>query len=291
MKSINKILIELETSINGLQGVKKMTQELITLQKTAQAAQKQATQRIDYASVAAGIDNFQKSIGSIEQAMKSLVDTYGVQETTEARLHTVMKQRMQATDSEIESIKCLASAQQEIGIISDEVQLSGAQQIATYLKQSSSIETLLPAMNNLLAQQQGLNATTSDAVSIGNLMGNAMQGQTSALTQAGLTFSEAQEHVMKFGTETERAAMLAQIIQDNVGNMNAELAKTDAGQQKQLENALGGIKEKIGGLISSAMSFVSIIAQATIVYGGDKYYQLPLLVLSVSDSSSSQGNI
>ena len=268
MTKNGKILLEIKTLVEGLNEVKAMNNELIALQKTAQAVQKQAAQRIDFPAVAMGIDYFQKSIGSIEQAMKSLVDTYGVQETAEARLQTVMKQRMQATDSEIESIMRLASTQQEIGIISDEVQLSGAQQIATYLKQSSSIETLLPAMNDLLAQQKGLNATTSDAVSIGNLMGNAMQGQTSALTQAGLTFSEAQEHVMKFGTETERAAMLAQIIRDNVGDMNAELAKTDAGQQKQLENTLGGIKEKIGGLVSIAMPFVSIIAQATIAYGG-----------------------
>ena len=88
-------------------------------------------------------------------------------------------------------------------------------------------------MNNLLAQQKGLNATTQDAVTVGNLMGKAMQGQTSALTRTGITFNEAQEKVMKFGSESERAAMLAEIITQNVGNMNAELAKTDPGKQKQ----------------------------------------------------------
>lgn len=43
-----------------------------------------------------------------------------------------MRQRMGATDKEIQSIKELASAQQEIGVIGDEVQLSGAQQVATF---------------------------------------------------------------------------------------------------------------------------------------------------------------
>lgn len=87
---------------------------------------------------------------------------------------------MGATDEEIQSIKDLASAQQEIGVIGDEVQLSGAQQIATFLKEKSSLDTLLPAMNNLLAQQKGLNATTGDAVTVGNLMGKAMMGQVDA---------------------------------------------------------------------------------------------------------------
>ncbi len=111
---------------------------------------------------------------------------------------------MNATADDIQGIKDLASAQQELGVIGDEVQLSGAQQIATFLKQKESLATLLPAMNNLLAQQNGLNATTQDAVSVGNLMGKVMQGQTSALTRVGITFDEAEEKVLKYGTESER---------------------------------------------------------------------------------------
>lgn len=144
--------------------------------------------------------------------MQSLTDAYAVQIEAEKKLQTVMRQRMDATAAEIQSIKELAAAQQQIGVIGDEVQLSGAQQIATFLTQKASLDVLIPAMNNLLAQQKGLNATTQDAVSIGNLMGKAMQGQTSALTRVGIIFNEAQEKVMKFGTETERAAMLAEII-------------------------------------------------------------------------------
>ena len=71
-------------------------------------------------------------------------------------------------------------------------------------------------MNNLLAQQKGLNATQTDAVNIGNLMGKVMQGQTSALTRVGISFTAAQEEVLKYGNEQEKAAMLAQVITDNV---------------------------------------------------------------------------
>lgn len=218
---------------------------------------------INFAALATGIDAAQRSFGQLQGAMQELADAYAVQETAERKLETVMRQRMGASEDDIQSIKDLASAQQEIGVIGDEVQLSGAQQIATFLTEKDSLEALVPAMNNLLAQQKGLNATTGDAVQVGNLMGKAMMGQVDALKRVGITFTEAEANVMKYGTEQERAAMLAQIITNNVGEMNAQLAQTESGKQQQLANAIGDVKEQIGGLVNGALPFVTIAAQST----------------------------
>ena len=218
---------------------------------------------INFAALATGIDAAQRSFSQLQSGMKDLADAYAVQEVAETKLATVMQQRMGATDAEIQSIKELASAQQEIGVIGDEVQLSGAQQIATFLNEKASLETLIPAMNNLLAQQKGLNASTGDAVQVGNLMGKAMMGQVDALKRVGISFTEAEANVIKYGTEQERAAMLAQVIQNNVGDMNAELAATDSGNQQQLVNTLGDMKEQIGGLVNGALPFVTMAAQAS----------------------------
>ena len=218
---------------------------------------------INFAALATGIDAAQRSFSQLQSGMKDLADAYAVQEVAETKLATVMQQRMGATDAEIQSIKDLASAQQEIGVIGDEVQLSGAQQIATFLNEKASLETLIPAMNNLLAQQKGLNASTGDAVQVGNLMGKAMMGQVDALKRVGISFTEAEANVIKYGTEQERAAMLAQVIQNNVGEMNAELAQTDSGKQQQLVNTLGDMKEQIGGLVNGALPFVTMAAQAS----------------------------
>ena len=209
---------------------------------------------INFAALATGIDAAQRSFSQLQGAMQGLADAYAVQEVAETKLSTVMQQR---------SIKDLAAAQQEIGVIGDEVQLSGAQQIATFLTEKDSLEALVPAMNNLLAQQKGLNATTGDAVQVGNLMGKAMMGQVDALKRVGITFTEAEANVMKYGTEQERAAMLAQIITNNVGEMNAQLAQTESGKQQQLANAIGDVKEQIGGLVNGALPFVTIAAQST----------------------------
>lgn len=218
---------------------------------------------INFAALATGIDAAQRSFGQLQGAMQELADAYAVQETAEKKLETVMRQRMGASEDDIQSIKDLASAQQEIGVIGDEVQLSGAQQIATFLKERDSLAALMPAMNNLLAQQKGLTATTGDAVQIGNLMGKAMMGQVDALKRVGITFTEAEGNVMKYGTEQERAAMLAQIITNNVGEMNAELANTESGKQQQLVNTLGDTKEELGALVNGALPFVTIAAEST----------------------------
>ena len=218
---------------------------------------------INFAALATGIDAAQRSFSQLQSGMKDLADAYAVQEVAETKLATVMQQRMGATDAEIQSIKELASAQQEIGVIGDEVQLSGAQQIATFLNEKASLETLIPAMNNLLAQQKGLNASTGDAVQVGNLMGKAMMGQVDALKRVGISFTEAEANVIKYGTEQEKAAMLAQVIQNNVGEMNAELAQTESGKQQQLVNTLGDMKEQIGGLVNGALPFVTMAAQAS----------------------------
>lgn len=234
-------------------GVRQVTEEVTKTQRSI----------VDWAQAAQAADLLGQSVTQLYGVCKDLTAAYQVQLVAETQLQTVMRQRMSATEEEIQSIKDLASAQQELGVIGDEVQLSGAQQMATFLNEKASLESLIPAMNNLLAQQKGLNATNQDAVSIGNMMGKAMQGQVDVLQRVGVTFTDAQKSVLQYGTESERAAMLAQVIRDNVGDMNAELARTDAGKQKQLENTLGDIKEKMGSLVQGAMPFLTIAAAAT----------------------------
>ena len=277
-KSTISITFKLDGDGNGF---KTLAQDANGLKQAITATLSEAKQLkgnvINFAALATGIDAAQRSFGQLQNLIGDLAKSYQQQEVVETQLTTVMRQRMDATDEEIASIKKLAEEQQKLGVVGDEVQLAGAQQVATFLTQKSSIETLLPAMNNLLAQQNGVNATTTDAIGIANLMGKAMQGQVSALTRVGITFSEAEAQVLKYGTESERAAVLAQVITNNVGDMNAQLAATDTGKQAQLANKLGDIKERLGELANGAMPFVTItsstitaLASITTLAGGIK---------------------
>ena len=135
---------------------------------------------------------------------KKLLDLNATQSQAETKLTEIYKTRMGATEEAAQSTMRLASALQKEGVVGDEVALSGAQQLATYAKMPSTVNALLPAMENLLVQQKGVNATAEDATSIANLFGKAMMGQTGALKRVGISFTAAQEEVLKYGTEEER---------------------------------------------------------------------------------------
>ena len=177
----------------------------------------------------------------------------------------IYKTRMGASKQAAQATMDLASALQKEGIIGDEVQLSGAQQLATFAKMPDTVNTLLPAMNNLLAQQKGYNATAEDATGIANLMGKVLGGQVGALKRVGITFDENQEKMLKAGTEEEKAAVLAQVITDNVGNMNKTMAETDLGKIQQMKNSMGDLVEEIGGALAPALSQVADFISANIV--------------------------
>lgn len=254
--------------INSDGGVKKVTADAKevgkALSEVQQEAEKAKQSVITWAQAAQAVDALQNSISQLQTALTEMTADYQTSVVAQTQLATIMRQRMGSTEEEIQTIRDLCSAQQELGVVEDDIAASGAQQMATFLKQKQSLEVLIPAMNNLIAQQDGLNATVQGAVSIGNMMGKAMQGQTEVLQRVGITFDETQKQVLQYGTETERAAMLAEVITANVGNMNEELGKTDAGKQKQLENTLGDIKEQLGSMVQGAMPFVTIAAQTMI---------------------------
>ena len=193
------------------------------------------------------------------------LDAYQVQLESETKLTEIYKTRMGASEDAAQATMDYASALQQIGVVGDEVTLSGAQQLATFAQYPGTVDALLPAMNNLLVQQHGLNATTADAVNIANLMGKAMNGNTGALKRAGITFTDAQAEVMKYGTEEERAAMLSEVITQNVGNMNEEMAKTPLGKIQQMKNSMGDLKEEIGAALAPAVSALAQMISAKVV--------------------------
>lgn len=158
----------------------------------------------------------------------------------------------------------VASSLQNIGVIGDEVTLAGMQQLATFQLSDKEISILAPGLTDLMAQQKGLNASQQDAVAYGNLIGKVMQGQTSALSRVGITFDEAQEKALQTGDAEQRAAVLAEILQQNVGGVNKALAETDQGKIQQVANAWGDMKEEVGKVSLSIKSKFSAVVMKNI---------------------------
>lgn len=190
------------------------------------------------------------AFGRLSSVISGCVEANNQEQEASAKLAKVMRNTMGATDDQIARIKELASAQQALGVIGDETQVAGAQELGTYLSKAESLERLMPIMNDMLAQQYGLNATQEQAVNIGSLLGKVMDGQVNALSRYGYKFDEAQEKILKYGTEEERVATLAEVIGQSVGGMNEALAETPEGRIRQTANSAGDLQERIGALVT-----------------------------------------
>ena len=131
---------------DGANGLKTLTANADDLRKvlsaTTTTADKLAKKFKDFAAFSTSLNNISGALSGLQGILGELTTAYAVQETAETKLMTVMRQRMGATDEEIQSIKDLASAQQEIGVIGDEVQLSGAQQIVSGLSRGCNVASL-----------------------------------------------------------------------------------------------------------------------------------------------------
>ena len=231
------------------------------------------------------LNNVADAVRRVTDKMQEFAEANQAQQMAETKLAQVMRNTMNASAAEVDSIKALAAAQQKLGVIGDEVQLAGAQELGTYLAKADSLKTLMPVMNDMLAQQYGLNATQEQATQIASMLGKVMDGQVGALSRYGYKFDEAQEKILKYGTEEQRVAVLADVVGAAVGGMNEALAQTPEGRMQQLQNSIGDIKERIGGLwvqlqakllpvMERCVKFVDNLISAVI------RFRTPLLVLA-----------
>jgi hypothetical protein len=203
-------------------------------------------------------------VSQLKDTLSGFVAEFQEDDLAESRLAQAMRNTMDASDDEIQSIKALAEAQERLGVVSAGVQLSAAQELATYLEYSDSLKTILPVMNDMVAQQLGIGASAESATQIATMLGKVMNGQTEALSRYGYKFDDAQKYILQFGDESERAAVLAEVVEQSVAGMNEALAQTPSGAIAQAKNEIDGMKAAIGKVVSGFMPLISALSDITL---------------------------
>ena len=240
---------------------------------------------VNLASATQALRNISSLIGGLADSFSDLTSAYETQQAAEARLSQMMRNTMGASDAEIESIKNLCAEQQKLGVIGDEVQLAAAQELATYLEMSSSLETLIPLMNDMAVQQYGVGASAESVTQIAAMMGKVMQGQTEALGRNGYRFSEAQKQILKYGDETERVAVLVDVCGSVVNGMNEKVGELPIGRLAQVKNAWGDIKETIGSVTVYLQKYINALSKVGMSAAG--ILQIPAAFHAAEKSLSS----
>ena len=186
------------------------------------------------------------ALGRIKAMVQEWQSLYRTQLESEIKVSVTMRNATNATLEQIQAVRDLASHYQQLGIIGDEVQLAGMQELATYVKEVESVKKLMPVLNDMVAQQYGYDATGGSAVGIATMLGKVMNGSTTALSRYGYDFTDEQASIIKYGSEAEKVATVTEVIEASVRGMNEALAQTPTGKMKQLSNNFGDMKEALG---------------------------------------------
>lgn len=163
----------------------------------------------------------------------------------------------------VDAMKKYASELQGITTVGDEVTIQGASQLATFQLQSGTIQTLLPALQDLAVSQYGVSVSGDQMQQMANLVGKVMTGNVGALTRYGVTLNDTQKKILQNGTESERAAMLVEVLGQNFGGLAEAMANTPEGKIVQVKNAFGDMQEVIGAKLYPVLTaFFGKVASA-----------------------------
>ncbi|RXZ77246.1 hypothetical protein EBB07_33785 [Paenibacillaceae bacterium] len=126
----------------------------------------------------------------------------------------------------------------------------GQSQLAEYVYDPTNIAAMTESMYNLATETYGVNVSQEQLMQTANLMGKVMMGDINALSRNGFKidaiFSEAEQKLLKTGTEAQRAALVIQMVEENLSGLSQAMGETPEGQAIRLANAWGSVQEKIG---------------------------------------------
>jgi hypothetical protein len=118
-----------------------LTKNVSTLTNKLDVFSKRVT---DIANIGFVVTHVTKAVQALNSRVKGLTDSYLAEATAITKLTAIMRNRLNATNDEIDSFVRLAAEQQRLGVIGDEVQIAAAQELMQYAKKSDSVKKLLP---------------------------------------------------------------------------------------------------------------------------------------------------
>lgn len=261
---LNSVLVEVNRTLAAMKTQMGNANSAIenVSQSSARAAKGVGGISSKLVNAGAAVQVFRAIKGAVDSVAKSFDDmskAYDYQVLQETKLETVMKARMRASKEQIQSVKDYASTLQAGGVIGDEVQLAGAQELATYVSNVDTLKTLMPVLNDIAVQASpDMNVNGQQMANMATMLGKVMGGDLSGMSRRGWQFTDAEKKQFQKMTEQQRAAFLAAYAQDAIGKQNENAAKTTAGQIIQLNNAIGDMKERIGEALVPFRRFFDI---------------------------------
>lgn len=211
----------------------------------------------------------------VVKGIKSFADdmrnTYMVQAKAEKSVNDALYSNMtargesqQAIDDQVKAYKSLASQLQKVGVIGDEVTLSGMGIMTQMGLTTDQVKTMTPLLQDLAVKQFGLNVSTDQYTQLSQSVATMVNMGKLTLQGYGIQVSDVERKQFKAMSQSERYTFIMNKLNNSVAGANEALAQTAGGKMQQMNNAIGDCEEQVGQLVNT-------------IYGGFATMALPVI--------------
>lgn len=197
-------------------------------------------------------------------AIAGLVKLQSDQRSSELKLAAAIRGTGKAIDPEV--IKRYAGALQQVTQFGDEATIASAAMLTTFQLSQKQIIGLLPRVQNLAALY-GMDLRQA-AIQVGK----ALTAGAGTLGRYGITLSNVEKELFKTGTQTQKVAVLMQVLDKNTGPAARMLADTAVGAFTMLQNAAGDLGEELGKVVEAPVTdaikqLLALVQKVTLWFG------------------------
>lgn len=155
----------------------------------------------------------------------------------------------------------LTAAATKYGMYTQTAMTAAAAEFATYVSDSDAVESLMGTLTNYMAGMSGGGALdTQQVVDYATQLGKVLNGTFDGIAKKGFTVSDAQKEILQTGTDMEKAAVVADIINESWGNLYEQMSNTPEGKMVALNNSISQIKENLGARITpTVMKLITMV--------------------------------
>lgn len=207
----------------------------------------------------------------IKSFADDMYDAFKVQWLAEKNVNDALYSNMtargesqKAIDDEIKAYKELASAQQKLGVIGDEVTLSGMAVMTQMGLTAKQVKDMTPLIQDLAVKQYGLNVSGEQYKQVSQSIATMVNMGKLTLQGYGVQVTDVERKQFKAMSQSERYAFVMNKLKNSVAGANEAMAETTGGKLQQMNNAIGDCEEQVGQLVNS-------------IYGGFATMALPVV--------------
>jgi hypothetical protein len=199
------------------------------------------------------VQGLSAGFGILKSTFGDLVSAYQQQEIALKKLENGLRNVGEGASS-LARLNNQASELQKITVYGDEEIVNAQAMLTTFKKSSEEIEILTPRLLDMAAafDQSGEGGQSLQQVAV--MLGKVNEETIGALARVGVAFSKEQAEKLKSLKGTEQAIYLSGILDENFKDLSKTIGDTAAGKLKIFQNNVGDLKEKLGELISNALT-------------------------------------